>query len=262
MSEGSGRPGGPRVGLVLVSHSARLAEGLVEVAAQMAPDVALRAAGGTDDGRVGTSFEKVEAAVTGLLEGPDVSGVVVLTDLGSATMTAESVLEMLDDDARGRVLLADGPLVEGGVAAAVAAQGGAAVADVARSVEEAVRSFAAARAGGGTPPSPAAGEAGEAGGAGAEHELTTTLTLRNKVGLHARPAALLARLIAGLDAEVTVNDVDGDSVLALMGLGLEQGDQMHVRARGPQAAHALDEVTRAVEEGFGEELGDPAGQRA
>ncbi|MPV39216.1 dihydroxyacetone kinase phosphoryl donor subunit DhaM, partial [Georgenia subflava] len=131
----------PGTGLVVVSHSARLAEGVVEVAAQMAPDVALRAAGGTDDGGIGTSFEKVEAAVAELLDDGGVAGVVVLTDLGSATMTAESVLDMLDDDVAARVVLADGPLVEGAVAGAVAAQGGADAAAVARTVAEAAGSF-------------------------------------------------------------------------------------------------------------------------
>ncbi|WP_418606060.1 dihydroxyacetone kinase phosphoryl donor subunit DhaM [Georgenia sp. SUBG003] len=106
---------GPTTALVIVSHSARLADGVVEVAAQMAPDVLLRAAGGTDDGGIGTSFDAVETAVTELLGTDGVAGVTVLTDLGSATMTAESVIESLADDDAARVTLADGPLVEGAV---------------------------------------------------------------------------------------------------------------------------------------------------
>ncbi|MFD1504595.1 HPr family phosphocarrier protein [Georgenia yuyongxinii] len=246
-----------KAGLVVVSHSVRLAEGVVEVAAQMAPDVPMRAAGGTEDGRVGTSFDKVEAAVSALLG--EVEQVVLLTDLGSATMTAESVLDVLDADVADRVVLADGPLVEGAVAGAVAAQSGADAAAVARAVAEAASSFAGAAGGPGD-----AGATGQPGtapaqqraagnGAGDGEALTATLTLRNKVGLHARPAALLARLVAGFDAEVTVNDVEAASVLALMGLGLEQGDEMHVRARGAQASDALEAVTVAVADGFGEE---------
>ena len=78
------------VALVIVSHSVKLAEGVVELASQMARDVSLRAAGGTDDGRIGTSFDKVSDAVTELRQaGHDVA---ILTDLGSATMTVESVL--------------------------------------------------------------------------------------------------------------------------------------------------------------------------
>jgi PTS hybrid protein len=79
------------------------------------------------------------------------------------------------------------------------------------------------------------------------------LTLRNSVGLHARPAALLARLASRYDAEVSVNDVDATSVLALMGLGLGQGEELRVRADGPDADDALAEITKVVEDGFGEE---------
>lgn len=108
------------VGIVVVSHSSKIAEGAVELATQMASDVGLVAAGGTDDGRIGTSFEKVLAAVEQSLAEAAGDGVVVLTDLGSAVMTAESVKEFASEpDA---VHLADAPLVEGLVAAAVAAQ--------------------------------------------------------------------------------------------------------------------------------------------
>lgn len=110
------------VGLVIVSHSAKLADGVVELASQMARDVQLRAAGGTDDGRIGTSFDKVSAAITELREaGLDVA---ILTDLGSATMTVDSVLEFLDSDETAHVKFSDGPLVEGAVSAAVTAQVG------------------------------------------------------------------------------------------------------------------------------------------
>ncbi len=110
------------VGLVIVSHSVALADGVVELASQMAKDVPLRAAGGTDDGRIGTSYDKVSDAVTELrTAGHDVA---ILTDLGSATMTVEAVLDLLDEGEAAHVRLIDGPLVEGTVAAAVTAQVG------------------------------------------------------------------------------------------------------------------------------------------
>jgi PTS hybrid protein len=223
--------------IVVVSHSAQVAQGLCEVAAQMAPDVVLRPAGGTDDGRIGTSFDKLLTAVEELTaDGGD--GVVVLTDLGSATMTAESVLEMVED---ARVLLADAPLVEGTVAAAVAAQGGAGPEEVRRAAEDAALTFAGARGDGHEDAAPQ----GEA--------LERVLELRNRLGLHARPAAQLARLVTGFDARVEVNGVDGSSVLALIGLGLSGGATMTVRASGPQAEQVLSAVAQVVEEGFGEE---------
>ncbi|MGV8909541.1 MAG: dihydroxyacetone kinase phosphoryl donor subunit DhaM [Propionicimonas sp.] len=113
---------GASVALVIVSHSVKIAEGVVELAAQMARDVQLRAAGGTDDGRIGTSFDKVNDAVAELrAAGHDVA---ILTDLGSATMTVESVLDFFDEDELEHVKFSDGPLVEGAVAAAVTAQVG------------------------------------------------------------------------------------------------------------------------------------------
>ena len=110
------------VALVIVSHSAKLAEGVVELASQMARDVELRAAGGTDDGRIGPAVDKVNDAVAELrAAGYDVA---ILTDLGSATMTVEAVLDFFDDDELAHVKFSDGPLVEGAVSAAVTAQVG------------------------------------------------------------------------------------------------------------------------------------------
>ena len=107
------------IAFVIVSHSAKLAEGVVELAQQMAKDVEFRAAGGTDDGGIGTSFDAIYSAVEELTEAGH--QVVLLTDLGSADMTVEAVLEVVDGDV---VRFCPGPLVEGAVAAAVTAQVG------------------------------------------------------------------------------------------------------------------------------------------
>lgn len=121
-----------RVGIVIASHSDLLARGVAELAGQMAPGVAIGAAGGLEDGGVGTSYDRIEAALEAVLaavDGPG-SGAVVLTDLGSATMTAESVVEM--SEAPERIRLVDTALVEGAVAAAVRAEVGDSLDDVAR----------------------------------------------------------------------------------------------------------------------------------
>ena len=110
------------VGIVLVSHSAALAEGAAELAAQVSGGtVAIIPAGGTDDGRLGTSAAKVQRAVK-LADGG--AGVVILPDLGSAVLTVRALLGEADD-LPARVELADAPFVEGAVAATVAAAGGA-----------------------------------------------------------------------------------------------------------------------------------------
>ncbi|MBB5852431.1 dihydroxyacetone kinase phosphoryl donor subunit DhaM [Amycolatopsis umgeniensis] len=222
------------VGIVLVSHSAKLAEGLAELAAQMAPDVTIVAAGGLSEGGIGTDYDEVVAATQRADSG---AGVVLLYDLGSAQMTADLAVESLADPSAAVVV--DAPLVEGAIAAAVAAQGGA--------DRQAV---AGAAASAGAPPDLTFDSGVQDG------ESSVELTLRNDVGLHARPAAVLVRSIAGLDAEVTVRlgeeTADANSVLALMALGARQGDRIEVRAKGAQAEEALTKVKDLVDQNFGE----------
>lgn len=231
-----------RVALLLVSHSPTLAAGTVELAAQMADSVLLVAAGGLEDGSLGTSFDLIEAGLERAAQ--DGRSVVVLTDLGSAVLTTESVLEFADDEVSARVRLADAPFVEGAVAAAVAAAGGADLAAVFAAAELAGASFGAAAGSATTaqvvaPPSNGA-------------TMDATAVLRNPLGLHARPAAQLARTAAGFEAAVTVNGVDAASVLALIGLGAVGGQIVTVTAAGPQARAALVAVIDEIEAGFGE----------
>src|SRR5690606_39611421 len=108
------------VGIVLVSHSAELAAGLRLLVEQIGSDsVPLATAGGTDDGRIGTSYDRVLDAIRSADRG---QGVVVLPDLGSSVLTARTVLE---DHPRSDVLIVDAPFVEGAVAAVVTAASGA-----------------------------------------------------------------------------------------------------------------------------------------
>ena len=239
------------VGLVIVSHSAQLAAGVVELAAQMAPTVVLVPAGGMDDGGIGTSLEKVMTAL-GLADTGD--GAVVLTDLGSAVMTAESALEFLGSPET--VLLADAPLVEGAVAAAVAAQSGASLEVVCKAAETALHPGAAA---GGAPAGAQTAavtvsdvDTGLEDGAGDEKSLQAVVTLINPMGLHARPAAVLAGELGAMDVEIEINGVDGQSVMMLMTLGAGQGVELNVSATGPDAQRAVDLVRSEVEAGFGE----------
>ena len=121
------------VGIVLVSHSPKLAAGLADLLAQVASDgVPVAVAGGTSDGRLGTDPDRIREAVAEVDRG---DGVVVIPDLGSAVLAVKSVLEFLD----GEVVLVDAPFVEGAVSAAVVASTGAsidAVADAARQARD------------------------------------------------------------------------------------------------------------------------------
>jgi len=120
------------VGIVLVSHSPRLAAGLTDLLAQLGTeDVPIVVAAGTSDGRLGTSPDLVEAAVVAADVG---DGVVVIPDLGSAVLSVKVAMEHADP---ARIVIVDTPFVEGAVAAAVTASTGADLAAVVKSAREA-----------------------------------------------------------------------------------------------------------------------------
>ena len=238
-----------RVALVLVSHSAQIAEGTAGLAAQMAPGVTIRPVGGLPGGGLGTDFDRTLEELGSAAQ--DALGVVVLADLGSAVLTIESALEFLDEDLASRTRLADAPFVEGTVAAAVTAHGGGDLEAVLGAAEHAGSTFAR---GSGT-----LGE--EAQGVAPDEEDTMAATgtglarqveIRNPMGLHARPAALLARMVAGYDANLTIAGVNAASVLELMKLGAVGGQVVEVDGTGGQAEEAIAAVVEAIEGGFGE----------
>ena len=120
------------VGLVIVSHSAKVADGTLELARQMAgDDVRIVAAGGMSDGAIGTDAGRILAAIIAADAG---AGVVVMTDLGSAVLSASTAVELLDPAQAARIRLSRGPVVEGAIIAAIQASIGddlAAVCDAA-----------------------------------------------------------------------------------------------------------------------------------
>lgn len=231
-----------KVGVVFVSHSRLIADGLVALARQMAPTTVLVAAGGTDDDGIGTSFDRVSS---GIAEADAGRGVVVLCDLGSAILTAETALDFLDDEVRARVRIADAPLVEGGVAAAVSAEGG----------DDLERVLAAAESarGSGSPAEQDATGSGTSGGGGAGASAhSRTVTLINADGLHARPAAELVKLANTFPQRVTVNGTDAKSLLAIMSLGLTKGATVEIASEDPEGGAAVEALSALAESGFGE----------
>ncbi|MBX6753739.1 dihydroxyacetone kinase phosphoryl donor subunit DhaM [Thermorudis peleae] len=123
------------VALVIVSHSAKLAEGVRELAAQMAPAVPIFTAGGLDEQTLGTNAERIYQAIEAALA--QAEAVLVLVDLGSAVLSTQFALDQLPADARARVRLSSAPLVEGAVVAAVEAAIGKSLDDVAEAAEAA-----------------------------------------------------------------------------------------------------------------------------
>lgn len=123
------------VGLVIVSHSAKLAEGVTEIAAQMAGrELKLVAAGGLQNGGIGTDAVRIGNAITAADSG---DGVVVLADLGSAVLSAQMAIEFLEEPLCARVRIADAPIVEGAVSAAIQATIGSPLGEVADAAEQA-----------------------------------------------------------------------------------------------------------------------------
>jgi multiphosphoryl transfer protein len=243
------------VGIVIVSHSATLAAGVRELAAEMGgPDVRLELAGGIDapEPALGTDAVRVAEAIARADSG---DGVLVLMDLGSAVLSAETALDLLTPEQQKGVLLCEAPLVEGAVAAAVAAKLGAPLAEVAAEARGGLQGKVA-HLGAGEPESSAAAPAT----APLEEGLTLRLEIRNPLGLHARPAARFVQTAAGFDAKVEVINLTSGrgpasarSLNGLATLGIRQGHEILVSAHGPQAAAALDALAQLAGRDFDEE---------
>jgi phosphoenolpyruvate---glycerone phosphotransferase subunit DhaM len=122
------------VGIVIVSHSPKVAEGACEMVRQMVGDsIPIAYTGGDPDGRLGTSVEGIMAAIE---RAWSPAGVAILVDLGGAETNSEMAVEMLPEDRRGKVVLCNAPIVEGAVIAAAEASGGSSLDTVKRTAEE------------------------------------------------------------------------------------------------------------------------------
>lgn len=242
------------IGIVAVSHSARLGEAALELALQMVPGGGVRvqvaAGAGTDaDGTaiLGTDAVAVAGAIDALAE--DCDGVLVLMDLGSAVLSAELALELRLSDVP--VRLAPAPFVEGLLAAVVAAAAGGGLDTVA---DEAVAALGAKIGQLGEPDAPS--EASPFSEQFDRADATRIVRVRNPQGLHARPAALIAEAAAG--AEVRLRRLpDGPeapaaSLSRLLVLGARQGDDIALAAWGADAEAALDRLAALFHDGFGE----------
>lgn len=123
-----------KVGIVIVSHSPKVAEGAADMVRQMVGDaVPLAVAGGDPDGGLGTDVARIIAAIEAAWSD---AGVAVLVDLGGAETNSEMAIGLLDETRRSRVVVCNAPLVEGAVIAATEASGGSSLLDVRRAAEE------------------------------------------------------------------------------------------------------------------------------
>jgi dihydroxyacetone kinase phosphotransfer subunit len=123
------------VSILIVSHSQEIAQGTKELAEQMKQgDIQIKAVGGTQEGDIGTDPDAIEAAVNELDKS---DGLIILADLGSAVMSVNMVLDWLDDEVKEKIVLADAPIVEGAVIAAIESSMGNSLEDILTSIESA-----------------------------------------------------------------------------------------------------------------------------
>lgn len=254
------------VGIVIVSHSRRLAEGVAELAREMGgAEVRLETAGGLEpaggsgEPSIGTDAVLVMQAIERAWSD---DGVLVMMDLGSAVLSAEMAIDLLGDERRDRVLLCAAPLVEGAVAAAVTAKLGMPLAAVAAEARSGLAGKVAHLAEG-------VGQVGPAGSPeveGAGEPLVAVLRIDVPHGLHARPAALFVQTAAAFDADVTVRNLTtgagpahATSLNGVATLGALAGHQLEVRARGRAAADAIAALESLAARRFDEPVEPPTG---
>ena len=242
------------VGLVVVSHSRALARAAVALAQEMlhGKQIRIAIAAGLDDTTFGTDASQIVDAITAADQG---AGVVVLMDLGSAVLSAELALELLDDDVREQVVLCPAALVEGLVVAAVAAANGADRGEVAA---EAAGALAGKVGHLGSAPTTAAADVDRDA-----DELTGSFVVTNPHGLHARPAARLVQEVRRRDAHARIRNrrtesewVDAGSLSKIATLGVRSGDEVEVRVSGSQAAESLDHILSLAARNFDESPGE------
>ncbi len=240
------------VGLVIVSHSRALSAALADLVRRVArQDLPLAAVGGSGEDHTdfGTDAVDIAAAIQSVCQ-PE--GVVVLMDLGSAVLSAETALEFLDDAMRTKVRLCSAPLVEGAVAAAVQIGLGSDLETVCREAGLGLVPKKRHLDASGdqpltvSPPSPH--------GRGRRRWQEIRLTVKTPHGLHARPAARLVQAAGNFHAQVRIRKagsgqppVAADSLNRIALLDVARGDEIVVAAVGPEAEKALAAVRDIVE---------------
>jgi phosphocarrier protein FPr len=241
------------VGLVLVSHSRSLAEATVELIRRaVQPNLPIACSGGVGDNReeLGTDALEIQQAITSVYSE---EGVLVLMDLGSAILSAETAKDLLDPERRDRVVLSSAPLVEGGVAAAVQAQLGASISEVAEAAgksllpkQDQVQDVIPAE----TKELPTATPA--------EYEILEAI-IENEHGLHLRPAAALIKGLAEFQGEVLIENrsagrgpVAAKSLVDVTRLQIRQGDRVRFSISSPNPQPLIDAIRSMVANQFGE----------
>lgn len=245
------------IGIVVVSHSAKLAESVLELALEMgSADLKAAAAGGVDDEEnpIGTDAMKILAAIEEVYSD---DGVLVFMDMGSAIISTELALDFLDEKRRSKVVLCEAPFVEGIVAATALASGGASIDEIIREARFSIRGKAAqlgidyaAIYGGGSTTEAKPDE---------EQTVKKEFTLKNTMGLHARPAARLVSAVSGVKEDVFIRNVtkgnhfvSARSMNSLLSLNAQQHDVVELVFPAEGCDDLIHHVSEMFDKHFGE----------
>lgn len=244
------------VNIVVVSHSKRLAEGVVELAAQMTHgSVKFAVAAGIDDPENPIGTDPI-AVMTAIQEVQNEDDVLVMVDMGSAILSTDLALELLGEASATRVHVCAAPLVEGTIAAAVMAASGG---DIRQVMTEAHRALVAKyhqlsqddKLTAAVSPVVLTAEAQPSA-------LTFSWRVANPAGIHARPASAIATCLNRYNADVQLvkgaQTVNGKSVNNIALLAIKRGDEVTLRASGEQAQQAIDAFSSLAQSHFGDRL--------
>lgn len=240
------------VGIVVVSHSRLLAEGVAELATQMTQGKAnIAIAAGVDDPEnpIGTDAIAVMGAIEQVC---DQDGAVVLMDLGSALLSTEMALELMDDEIRDKVLLVSAPIVEGTMAASVAAAAGLSIEAV---IAEASSALDVKKEHLGEEIAPqAVNVVPEL--ADDVNALSFEWDVKNPHGIHARPAAAIVGCLAPFSCDMYLEKagqrVSAKSLNSIAKLGVRCDEQITFYASGSDAQQALEAFIGLANDHFGE----------
>lgn len=254
------------IGLVLVSHSRKLAESVKELVLQMtAPGfpVAVAAGAGEDHNQLGTDAVYI-ADVLQTMRG--LTGVLVLMDLGSAVLSAQTAVELIDSSSHTPILLCAAPLVEGAIAAAVQANAGGTLEEVAREAqrglmakEQQLQPEGADVPPAATPPAVVSPNETKPPRAAPGETAELVLTVENEHGLHARPAAVFVQMASRFSSSIDVANLTSvrgpapaRSLTSIALLQVRKGDRIRVTASGTDRDAALGAIRELAAKGFGE----------
>lgn len=238
------------IGIVIVSHSREISDGLKRMADAMGPtDVPVVSAGGMDDPEnpLGTDALRIYQAIQDMLTE---DGVLVFADIGAAKLNAETAIDLLDEDQKQKVRFCDAPLVEGVLSATVQSAADGSIDEVMREAQDAY-----------TPPSvhvePTAPEAKTP--PHSEKALVREYDIVSPLGLHARPAARFVTAMNQYESDVHLRNVTKDSgyvnaksINKVVTLEVVRNSRISVSAEGPDAAQVHESIQRLIEDNFGE----------